>query len=278
MRGLAAALCVIAAGCDALFGLDPLEARPDGNSDAVDAALPADVAPDCLFGPRELLYDGGAHDPTLSADRKELFYAYDLGSGYDIYRTVRTDTSAPFVAAAIVAELSSASKDTDPALTADGLMVVFISERGGNGPRAYQATRTSSVVAFTTPQLVPGLENTPVSGIDVSGDGLTLYYDDGARLVAAERSARDQGILVVRIIAAESTPFPSVSADGRELYYNGPGVMRRTREDLSASFVVATQTVVDDGGADADILPDGSAIVLTGGASSNVVYLRDHCH
>ncbi len=278
MRGLAAALCVIAAGCDALFGLDPLEARPDGNSDAVDAALPADVAPDCLFGPRELLYDGGAHDPTLSADRKELFCAYDLGSGYDIYRTVRTDTSAPFVAAAIVAELSSASKDTDPALTADGLMVVFISERGGNGPRAYQATRTSSVVAFTTPQLVPGLENTPVSGIDVSGDGLTLYYDDGARLVAVERSARDQGILVVRIIAAESTPFPSVSADGRELYYNGPGVMRRTREDLSASFEVATQTVVDDGGADADILPDGSAIVLTGGESSNVVYLRDHCH
>jgi hypothetical protein len=267
------------AGCDALFGLDLLEVRPDAVSgDALtDAARPVDVQPDCLFAQRELLYSGGAHDPTLSADRTELFYAYDLGTGYDIYQAVRSDTNQPFAAGGIVGALTSAGNDTDPALTADGLLVVFISDRGGTGPRAYQAKRGSIVTAFSAPQLVPGLENTPVSSVDVSPDGLTLYYDDGARLRSVSRTARDQPILVLQEIAMESTPFPSLSADGLELYYNGPGVMRRTRHDTSSSFDLAPPVSVDDGGADADLLPDGSALVLTGGNGSDVVYLRERC-
>lgn len=274
---MAAVLCVMAAGCDALFGLDPLETRPDGNADAVDATLPLDVGPDCMFGPRELLYGGGAHDPTLSADRTELFYAYDVGAGYDIYRTVRTDTSMPFSVTGIVGELSSNTNDTDPSLTEDGLMIMFISERGGNGPRAYQATRMSRTAPFSVPLLVPGLMNTPIVGVDVSPDGLTLYYDDGAKLVAANRSGRDQPVIVLHDVALDATPFPSVAADGLELYYNEAGVMRRTRPDTSMAFEAATRMTIDDGGADADVLPDGSALVLTGGAASDVVYLREGC-
>lgn len=277
MRRLAAALCVFAAGCDALFGLDPLAARPDASSGAVDAELPADVGPACVFGPRELVYGGGAHDPTLSADRKELFYAFDIGSGYDIYRSLRSDTTLPFTANAIVSELSSNSDDSDPALTGDGLMIVFISERSGTGPRAYQATRSSRTAAFSAPQPVPGLENTAVHGIDVSPDGLTIYYDTGTKLVAAKRTARDQPAVVLQDLSVDVTSYPSVSGDGLALYYNGRGVMRRTRASTSATFVPATEMTVDDGGADADVLPDGSAIVFTGGTGSTVVYLRDGC-
>lgn len=274
MRAVATALCVLAAGCDALFGLDHLDPTRD-------AALTGDGPADgsggqCLFEPRVLLQDGsGSHDPTLSIDRMELLFVRDVGAGYDIYRAIRADVGLPFDTGLIVAEINSSGDDTDPALTADSRMIVFKSDRGGNGPRAYQATRTSGV--FSSPVLVPGLENMPVYGLDVSPDGLTLYIDDGANLVAASRTARDQPVVSTVDLTTDRASFPSVSPDRLELYFNGAGLVQRTRVNAAATFDAATTTVIDAGGADGDIVADGSAIVLTGGSSSDIVYLRERC-
>lgn len=277
MRRVAALLCLLA-GCDALFGLDRLDPSVDGGAgvDAPfpDSAKPLDARCDRL-GPRVLLQDiGGSHEPTLSADRRDLYFVRDNTTGLDIYHASRLDPTQPFGEGQLVAGLSSAFSDTDPALTADGLLIVFKSNRSG-ADRAYQAKRTATSV-FASPELVPGLEMTMVSGIDISPDGLTLYVDDGLHLIIAARPARSEPIETL-VVVADRTPFPSASSDGLELYYNGEGVVRRTRGDTSEPFLEGTATVVDESGRDADVLADDSALVFTAGPNNDVVYMRDLC-
>lgn len=266
---VAPCVCVLVMGCDALFGLDSIE---PGN----DAPIPGDGlgAGDCLYSPRMLLQTGsGSHDPQLTDDRLELFTARRPSGNYEIYRATRTDPSTPFGTGSAVTNLVNSSDDTDPALTADGLMLVFKSYRGSTISHAFQSTRTSRTGSFSTPALVPGLESQIVYGLDLSADGLTIYIDDGAKLSFATRPTRADPFGPLAMISIERAGFPSVSADGLHLFYNAAGVLHRSRPAVDVGFDVGTATVVDGGGADADLTADGTALVLTGGTASDVVYL-----
>lgn len=272
MRGLLPCVCILTAGCDALFSLDHI--GPGAAIDAPSGVIDGD-APGCTYSPRIALQNtGGSHDPQLSSDRKDLFTVRSPSGNYEIYESVRTDTTVPFGTGTAIASLANNADDSDPAVTDDGLMILFKSNRSGSY-RIYQATRTSRGGAFGTPSIPAGLTNQTVYGIDISPDGLTIYIDDNAKLVMATRSSRTASFGPTQMVTLEKNGFPSVSADGLELFYNGAGVVHRTRSSTTALFDGGSTTQVDMGGSDADILADGSAIVLTGGTSFDTVYLRE---
>lgn len=268
-------ICVVAAGCDKLFSLDHIDqgATIDGPLADGDGGVPD--APACMYSPRlQLQSTGGSHDPQLSTDRLDLFTVRSPAGNYEIYESVRGDTTTQFGTGTAIASLASSSDDTDPAVTDDGLMILFKSNRSG-AYRIHQATRTSRGGAFGTPSIPAGLGNQTVYGLDISPDGLTVYVDDGAKLVMATRSSRTASFGPPTMVTLDRTGFPSVSADGLELFYNGAGVVHRTRDSTTASFDGGSTTQVDMGGSDADIVADGSAIVLTGGSLFDTVYLRE---
>jgi hypothetical protein len=264
-------VCVLGGGCDIVWRLDDL--RSDAST-VHDGVRPADAL--CGgFGPRDMvIVSMGNNDPTLSADGLELFFVRGSPGVYELWHDTRQNTTELFTGGTPVVELNSTSEDSDPALTEDGGFIMFKSDRSGT-PRAYQAGRLASGDIFTTPVLVPGLEAVPVFGLDLSPDGLTIYYDSGGQLVTGTRAGRSAPLINLNVITPDRVQFPSVSADGLELFYSGAGgLMHRTRTDTASKFDPATDTVVDDGGGDGDITPDNKHLVFTGGS---VTYRRDRC-
>ncbi len=118
------------------------------------------------------------------------------------------------------------------------------------------------------------MTTTPIGGLDLSPDGLRIYLDDYARLVTATRTSRTGSFGLQTQVMGENAGFPSVSSDGLEVYYNGGGLIRRTRASTSAMFDGATATVIDEGGYDGDLTPDDQTLVYTGG---NVTYISTRC-
>lgn len=284
-RGLLC-VCVMAAGCDSLFNLDHVDLQHgDGGTGAMaDATTDArpdgpTVFPACsTFAQRQNLQMGlsGSHDPQLSRDRLELFTARQASATFDLYRSTRTDTTTQFGVGLPITELDdSVADDTDPALTDDGLMIVFLSNRAGSGFRAYQATRSLVGGQFTVPNPLPGLMVQPMDGMDLSADGLTIYFHVGTMLYQAIRDSRDNPFGTPQALGNFGA-FPSMSPDKLAIYYNAStgGLVRRTRIAPSDGFN-GTEESVDGGGSDGDMVSDGTAIVLTTGANSDIVVIRE---
>ena len=286
MRGGLLCVCVMAAGCDSLFNLDHVDLQHgDGGTDAMADATsdarrdgPAVFPPCAAFAQRQNLQNGlsGSHDPQLSRDRLELFTARQASATFDLYRSTRSDTATQFGIGLPITELDdSVADDTDPALTDDGLMIVFLSNRAGSGFRAYQATRGVVGGQFTLPDPLPGLPVQPMDGIDLSADGLTVYFHVGPTLYQSIRDNRDNPFGAPQQIGPFGA-FPSMSPDKLAIYYNAStgGLVRRSRTTPNDGFS-GTEESVDGGGSDGDMISDGTAIVLTTGANSDIVVIRE---
>ena len=142
---------------------------------------------------------------------KFLFFSsdgYPDSQGQDIYMSpVLGDGTVQ--AGVRVAELSTASDDRMPNVRADGLEIVFSSNRGGNMD-IYVATRASVTAPWSAPQPLDN-PNINTAGSEtrssLSADGTRLYF--GRKVDAA-----DPGDVFVatrtRLAAAQPTPTPAL--------------------------------------------------------------------
>ena len=77
--------------------------------------------------------------------------------------------------------INGAYDDSSPAITSDGLTLIFSSDRpDGYGDRdLWQSTRATIADSWTTPENLGGLVNSASrdTGTELSADGLTLYYN-----------------------------------------------------------------------------------------------------
>ena len=251
------------AGCDRVWGFEDVR-----------AGMP-DADPGC-FQDRVMLQDlTGNVDPTLRDDGLELFFVRGGSGAWDIWHATRPDTSVLFDAGSPVTELNVTTgmvEDTDPAITADGLMIVFKSNRTSS-QKAYQATRPSVSAPFSTPVLAPGITGA-TAGLDLSPDGLVIYIDDFAKLSVWTRARREDAFANPKLLTIDRLKFPSVSADGLELYYNAAGIVRRTRPNVDAMFDGGTAAIVDDGASDGDLTSDDTRLVLIG---NDRIMMRPRC-
>lgn len=274
MRGVVVVVCLVVAGCDVVWRLDEVHGGL-ADADRPDDTLDSDTVDPCPFRPRVQISAGnGNNDPQLSEDGLELFFVRGSAGTYDLWHAVRTNTQSPFPMGSAISEINSPAEDTDPAISADGNTIVFKSLRGGSTTnRAFQATRTARGQTFSTPVMLGNLPN-PVAGLDLSADGLTLYVDDGGKLSAYSRPTAAVTMFVLgMMLTIERTQFPSLSADGLELFYNGAGVVRRRRASTMDQFE-GTAQVIDDGAGDPDITFDGTRLVT---ASNGFIYISERC-
>ena len=124
----------------------------------------------------ELADPAADDDPTLTDDLLVIYFnsrrAGGLGIG-DIWMATRASTNDPFGAPTAVVELNTASDETTPEISGDGLTIYFSSDRpGGMGYLdVYVATRPSRAAQWSA----------PVHVAEVS----TLYADESPCVDAA---------------------------------------------------------------------------------------------
>jgi len=116
---------------------------------------------------------GAIDDPTLTDDMLELYF--NLNN--DIYLAKRATVSAAWGTPAVVAALSSASSETTPEISGDGLTMYFASDRAGGqgGTDIWVSTRASRAAAWSAPVVVAAL-NSATSEVNSAPaeDGTTI--------------------------------------------------------------------------------------------------------
>jgi len=218
-------------------------------------------------------------DPSLSSDGLEMYFTTDPDPGAmtylnDIARWSRSSTTQLFTPDLTALPFNSPFADADPSLTADGSMIFFTSRRDGS-ERGFFATRVNE--QWSQAQAIPGLETIDMHSLDISPDGLTLYFTDTSstpRLLMATRSATDVPFAPDATIVAMNVRFPTVSADHRELFFNGAGTQHAVRASKDVPFQdpMPAPSIL---GVGPDLSADGQTLVLAVAGTLGV--MRRNC-
>jgi hypothetical protein len=141
-------------------------------------------------------------DPTATGDLLELIF----NATGDLWVVTRATTSDPWGPPARITELSSASFETTPDITPDGLTLYFSSDRPGGQAGSFDlwmSTRATRSLPWTTPVNVVDLNST------ISDSSATL--SDDRLMVALVRSTGANDLyMATRAVAAAQfgTPQP----------------------------------------------------------------------
>jgi len=261
---------MLATGCNRIFGIDQTEvydAAPPP-PDAVGCAGKRFVGPDILtdFSSPVSVFE---HDPNERFDQQELWFSQTEAGvqAADILVSTPRPTGGWNPGTPASFDLPGID-DYDPSLSGDGKRLVFISNRNGD-PRIWEVTRADLAAPFAGAALVRGLDSYFVNGLDLTTDGLTLYFSEssGGDLHVAHRPTVDAPFVpemeagMLRVLAT-NVGFPSISPDDRELFYNHDGeppIFRRVRADSTAVFEPVEETLYDSGD-DPEISVDGKRL------------------
>ncbi len=172
-------------------------------------------------------------DPSLTDDRLELCVNSSRGGNADILIATRASVGDVWPTPVLVAELSLASSETTPEISADGLSMIFASDRAGTlgGFDLWHSTRQSRPGAWANPTHIPELgSNVNEAAGNMTPDGLMIVFSSertgngSPDLFYAERSSRSVAwqapieVVAVNTNMHEGSPF--ISADGLTLYFD----------------------------------------------------------
>ncbi|CAN5915344.1 hypothetical protein BH11MYX3_BH11MYX3_44280 [soil metagenome] len=218
-------------------------------------------------------------DPSLTADRLELYFNRDQ----DVYTAMRTTVASAWSAPVRVAELSTPGFETTPEVSGDGLTLYLASALPGDPDLdIYVATRASRGAAWSAPVIVEALSSKTVDGAAyVSEDGRTAVIgSDRAAgtdhdLFLSERASPDQPwpapVQLEALRSPASDWSPALSADKLTLYFvsyrsGGGDLYISHRASLDAPFeppALIDERTTPAAEADPWISPDGHHLVFT---------------
>ncbi len=196
----------------------------------------------------------GELHPSISGDALTLaFTSGDRPNGRgdgDVWMSTRTSPSHVWSEPKNL-ELNTKGYEARPFLSADGLTLLFGSNRpGGYGSSdIWMATRSSGSEAWGEPQnLGPGVNSAlPEGSACFSGNGQLLVFDRGPDLGHSDlwmsiRESQKQpwqkgSLLGSQINTPSVETSPSLSADGRELYF------QRYKDDGSGANIMVSRLV-----------------------------------
>lgn len=212
LRPSLALACLLSAGCDRVFGLEPGTCWAAWQDGSIALSAPARL---------DELADGGQlRNASISGDGRTLYYGREVaGRGLDNHAATRAEVGAPWRPEGPVAELNSAQHDRRMSTSADGTVAVVSSERdGATILNLWYATRVDPRGPFSAPSKdLIGMANTPEDdhGAELSADGLSLYFapysPSGQSIQVATRTSRD---------APFGRPAPVVIDDGASFSAN----------------------------------------------------------
>lgn len=179
------------------------------------SAPPLDGGAFVAFGPAEPLSElNGAthtHAPSLTADLLEIFFESTREGSDEIWRATRASVDVPFGTPELVTELSSASSETSPEVSADGLQIWFVSTRSPTlgDYDVWTARRTARDAPWNPPEHVIELSSR------FTEHGAAPSPDTLAIVVHSNRAGTGDLFIATRAAIDElwSTPEPVVEVN-----------------------------------------------------------------
>jgi Tol biopolymer transport system component len=245
--------------------------------------------------------------PSLTADDLTLYF-YSFRSATladaDIWRATRPAVGQPFAIPERVADVSSPSYDWSPNLTADGLSLVFASNRpGGTGDfDFYEARRPDPSASFDAIDELKALNTTLTEDTAwISPDGLRVYFSSNRGtsddIWFASRVTRLAQFSSGQLLTELSTPSfrdqaPGLSADELDIFFSsargttGFDIWHATRLAIDQPFA-PPQPIPILNSANDDFAPslshDGSELYYSydalagGGGDANIFVAKRAC-
>lgn len=209
----------------------------DGGAGGPDATV--ELGP--FSAPRVIapLSDPGANDddPTVTGDLLELYFNSNRSGNSDLWVSVRDSVDQPWGDPDPVpgSGINTASSETAPEISTDGLTLYFSSNRtGGKGSQdIYMTSRADRDAPWDPPDLVGRLNSAAADYSPVEdASGMAIYFystrDGGDQdLFVATRASVDDPwrdpLPIAELTTADSDADPFVSGDGLTLYFgSGP--------------------------------------------------------
>jgi hypothetical protein len=192
----------------------------DGSHEAI--SVDTSSAPSCTWSPPTELAEFGdgaiERDPTEPADLLELYYTSDASPG-DILFAARATADVPFVMQPLPSFVTEGAIDMSPAISADGLHLVFVNDRGASAT-VYETSRATRTSPWSTPQsALRGFVVDVGAGITLSADGLKVFAQYGANLVDFVRTTAS-GPFAPDTNFQSSMLSPAVDDSYSSIYYN----------------------------------------------------------
>ena len=196
-------------------------------------------------------------NPTLTADLLELFFTSGRAdNSADVWTARRASPQDPFDAPAIVAEVSTSSFETSPAVTLDGLTLYYGSDRSGGLGEVdiWQVTRPDRTTPWSDLQNVAALNSTakdiprPLGQHElVMPLGSQRASSVGYQTFLAARPAITQPFGALNLVSGLATDQDAVAdgfltGDGLTLFYSvtppdqSPDLFMATRPSTAAPF------------------------------------------
>ena len=145
---------------------------------------------------------------------------------------------------------------------------MFITNRNGVN-ELFEVTRDSVATEFGAPGAAPAPDiGTEIDSIDLSDDGLRLYYANGdGDLWTAKRPSFIEPFAEATQLLTAAAVFPTLSPDERELFYSpalgSSELWRAVRPDRDVAFDLTTAVRLRDVGPDPDMAGDGTTLTIS---------------
>ena len=219
-------------GSDGTTGLD---GSSSGSGDTGDPMLPR-PDPYGVAVPLTELNDalGAADDdPTLRQDQREIYFASTRLGDEDIFVATRASVDVPFDTPMIVGgNISTFSQETTPELSRDGTLLLFASDRRGNGLEIYYTTRASMAsLSWALPQPLPALSSM------AHESAATPQRDQATLLFCSDRMPTDGGADIWRAAFDPGTVMVSDLQRVAELARD-PRLLGRVRQILGSEAYI----------------------------------------
>lgn len=233
-------------------------------------------------------------NPSLTADLLELFFTSGRAdNSADVWTARRASPQDPFDAPSIVAEISTSSFETSPAVTLDGLTLYYGSDRSGGAGEVdiWQVTRTDRTTPWGDVQNVTAL-NTSAKDIPrplgqhqlVMPLGSQRDSSIGYETFLAARPAVTQPFGAPSMVSGLASDQDAVADgfltdDGLTLFYsvtpsNGaPDLFVATRASTAAPFsqpAALTDLNTSSDERDPWLSPDGTAFFFSSDRGGNL--------
>jgi len=283
-------LCALLTACR--IGFDQtspgaVDGGDGGTGGGVDSAAQAFGPPMPLLGIND---SGDDVDLTLSSDELEILFVSSRGGNQDIWRARRTSIGGAWSTPVLASELNSASTETDPEISVDGLTVLFSSQRSPSQLNdIWSATRTSTAVSFGPPVRVAVLS---ASGNEccavMAADQLHVVFagelSSNTELYVSSRgsvaSAWRAPALVTELVTTSQESNPYLTPDGLTVYFDsdrpggagGRDPYVATRPDVGSPFSTPqriSELATSSEERDPWLSPDGHRLYFSSRRSGN---------
>ncbi|HKO46655.1 MAG TPA: hypothetical protein VJV79_02980 [Polyangiaceae bacterium] len=188
------------------------------------------------------------HDPSLTGDELEIFFASDTDGSSDIWTSTRASSAGQWAPATRVEELSTGEDDIDPDVSPDGSTLYLSSSRGALGYQLFVSRRAGRTGTWSGPEAVLGIPTSNYNfGPSVDAAGLLMAFaiqksgPDAIFLYSAARATTAEAWQTVEPMSSLTSDYqdqnPALFDDGRGLVFSS----RRTDQGRTSDLFISTR-------------------------------------